>query len=102
MIRDSTQVISFAYSILPAIILCLIEQVFTIVHKSLIFNDLQLLAQLPSEAFSAGGEGSSIGSLHTPLRIDCRGFLHFYTLLTIVHRVLARHLLPVSNHGILG
>ncbi len=40
MIRDSTRVISSAYDCIPAPILCLIEHLFTIVCKSLIFNAL--------------------------------------------------------------
>jgi len=34
---------------------------FTIVRKSLNYNTLQLLAQLPYKAFSEGGEGVGIG-----------------------------------------
>ncbi len=70
--------------------MCLIERMFTIVRKLLVFNALQLLAQLPSEAFSEGGEGVDIDPLHTHLRIDCRGSLHFYTLFTVLSMVLAR------------
>lgn len=47
MIRISTRVISSSYDCIRPLILCLIEQVFTIVHKLLIFNDLQILAQMP-------------------------------------------------------
>ena len=93
MIRDSTRVIRTAYSVLWPPILCLIEQVFTIVCKSLTFNALRILAQLPYKALARVGLGVGIGHWYPHLRIDCRGSLHFYTLFTIIYRVLARVLL---------
>jgi len=95
MIRDSTQGIRIAYSRLWPPVLCLIEHLFTYLCKSLIYNALWLLAQLPYRALARVSLGVGIGSCHTPFRIDCRGSLHFYILFTIMYRDLARYLLPV-------
>ena len=66
MIRISTLVIRLPYIKFLASFWCLTERLFTIVRKSLNYNTLQLLAQLPSEAFSEGGEWVGIGDCKPP------------------------------------